>query len=177
MAVRIPITADYLRSRLTYDQSTGKFFWLPRTDGRRGAEIFNSMFAGTEAGTISDQGYVIIEIDGRPMRAHRLAWLYVHGEWPNGHLDHRDRNRSNNKFQNLRPATRSQNQSNRALTKASTSKRKGVYWHAGARKWMAQIIAEGRTHYLGLFDDPDEASRAYQDAASRLFGEFASHNN
>jgi hypothetical protein len=100
--------------------------------------------------------------------AHRLAWFYVTGEWP-VEIDHRDRQRGNNVFSNLRSATSS-------LNKANTVPRgslgfKGVY--RNYKGFSARICVEGTTHYLGIFRTVAEAASVYQAAAEKHFGEFA----
>jgi hypothetical protein len=99
------ITAERLRQLLHYDPERGVFTWLSRPAERS----WNTRFAGTRAGTINGLGYVVIGILGRRYKAHRLAWLYVHGEWPGRELDHINCDKSDNRIANLRPATRSQN--------------------------------------------------------------------
>jgi hypothetical protein len=105
--------------------------------------------------------------------AHRLAYLYMTGEWPPAGIDHRDTNRSNNRWNNLRAATQLQNSTNSSIRIDNTSGYKGVYWHIGARKWRAQIVSKGKIHLLGYFSTPQAAHRAYCEAAIRLHGEFA----
>ena len=97
-------------------------------------------------------------------RGHRLAWLYMTGDWPECGVDHRDGNRANNAWINLREATQAQNLQNlRAAkrTRGRTSSKLGVCWHSGAEKWRATIKANGVVRHLGLFDDEDSAHRAY----------------
>jgi hypothetical protein len=102
MSNRAPdLTAEYLRQLLSYDPDTGLFRWRVQL-GFRGK-------VGAVAGTTHSKGYRQIRIDGRIYRAHRLAWLYIHGEWPSGGLDHIDGNPANNAIANLRPATQQQN--------------------------------------------------------------------
>lgn len=100
-----PLTPERLRCLLSYDQGTGLFTWL--------IDRGNGACAGQRAGTVDrNSGYVLVQIDGRQYRAHRLAWLYVHGRWPRPLIDHIDRNRANNRISNLREATSAINNSN-----------------------------------------------------------------
>lgn len=151
---------------LQYDPETGHFFWkISHPKGR--------VEAGQKAGTIGSHGYVIITIDARKYRAHRLAWFYITGEWPTCFIDHKDTNRTNNSWSNLRLATQSQNIANSRIAKNNASGRKGVYWHGASGKWSASIMYQGKPQYLGLFSSIDEAATAYRKAAERLFGSFA----
>lgn len=93
---------------------------------------------------------------------------------PNGAIvDHSDMDGLNNKRENIRLSTRSQNAYNQPLLERNTSGYKGVCWHKGAGKWMARISADGNHKYLGLFDDPKKAHDAYCQAAKDAHGEFA----
>ena len=114
--------------------------------------------------------YAQVMIDGRNYLAHRLAWMYEHGEWPDGDLDHADRDGTNNRLSNLRLATRQQN---RANSKASgRSGVKGAYRRYNGR-WQARIRANGSLKNLGHFATAEDAGNAYAEAAREAFGEFA----
>ena len=117
--------------------------------------------------------YLVIRIDGVLYRANRLAWLWVTGEWPEEAVDHKDLDSTNTKWANLRAATGTQNQANGPIQKNNKSGQKGVYWHKGAKKWIARIVVRGRTHHLGCFDHLNDAAAAYATAAAEHFGEFA----
>lgn len=105
--------------------------------------------------------------------AHQLAWLLSHDEWPPRNIDHIDMDRANNRLSNLRLATPSQNGANRGRQKNNSSGLKGVAWNKGAKRWRAQIKANGKRRHLGYFDTAEEAHAAYQEAAASLFGDFA----
>jgi hypothetical protein len=158
------LTAEYLREVLHYNADTGIFTWLkPRRKVR----------VGDRAGIIDPRGYVLIGIDQVRYWAHRLAWLYVYGEFPSDQLDHRNANKSDNRIANLRLANRSLNEGNKGRSRRNTSGVKGVSWHAASQKWIAQIHRDGAPRYLGLFVDKDAAAAAYAKAAVEHFGEFA----
>jgi hypothetical protein len=164
------LTADLLRQILHYDPERGVFTWLPRPSGSRAERAWNARFAGTRAGT--GLGYVAIGIFGRRYKAHRLAWLYVHGEWPGRELDHINCDKSDNRIANLRQATRSQNIANSRARSDSTSGIKGVRLHKPSGRWMARLTGGGKRH-IGLFDTPEAAHAAYVAAAEKHFGEFS----
>lgn len=153
------LTAERLRELLAYDPNTGVFTWrLGR--GR--------VKAGYVAGAPNGKGYLLIKIDGKNHKAHRLAWLYMHGEWPSSEIDHKDRVKTNNRIQNLRAVTRSENSQNKTLPKNNTSKFRGVYWHKRDRRWVAKIAINGKRKHLGHFDTAESASAAYLDAAAQM---------
>lgn len=156
---REDLTADRVRKVLRYDPSTGYFY---RLDGRG--------TIGQRAGT-SAHGYRRIGIDGFAYAAHRLAWLYVYGSWPNRILDHANRDRDDNRLENLRLAERGQNNANSVAMPFSAHGIKGVTLHRG--KWQAQITKDGRNYYLGLFETAVEANAAYYRKAVEFFGDFA----
>jgi len=105
--------------------------------------------------------------------AHKLVWLYVTGEWPTADIDHINMNTSDNRMENLRLATKSQNAANRRVTRASKSKLKGVSWSKAADKWVGQICVDNNRLYLGVFDCPAAAHLAYVVASDKHFGVFA----
>jgi hypothetical protein len=158
-----------LRSLLDYDPLTGLWRWRrrPDVDWR-----VNERDAGKPAGTIKD-GYLVIMIDGSQYRAHRLAFIYMLGLEPEGDVGHINRDRADCRWANLRAATRSQNHANRARNARNSSGFKGVNWNAATQSWRAKIAVNGKSIHLGLFAAPEEAARAYRDAAIRYYGEFS----
>lgn len=160
------LTAEHVRYRLSYDPETGIFRW-------RNPNAKSPVNAGDVAGTLTKAGYIIICVDRIYVMAHRLAWLFVTGDWPINEIDHRDTDGSNNRWRNLRPATSTQNKGNTSLRRDNTSGFKGVAFHKRKGRFAAHIRVSGRSVHLGYFDDPIEAHQAYQEAASRYFGEFA----
>lgn len=158
------ITQEILMRAFDYDPDTGVFRWRTAPFSR---------LAGRVAGYRDKDGYRRLATNGvRSIAAHRAAWLYVYGEWPAGMLDHIDGNRLNNRINNLRVATSSQNQAN-SRVRLNSSGYKGVTWHAQAKRWQAQIKDQTGCRYLGLYETPELAHAAYVAAAHELFGEFA----
>jgi len=158
-------SAQLVRSLLTYEMQTGVFNW------RRAPT--NQVQAGAKAGWIEARGYRRICIGGKSYQAHRLAWLYVTGSWPEDQIDHINLNRSDNRWSNLRAATNSQNQANVGPSRRSSSGIKGVYWHRRIGKWHASIMFNRRLICLGYRNTKEEAAALYAAAAKKFFGQFA----
>jgi len=157
------LTAERLKQQFHYDPLTGVF---TRLTGPRGV--------GAPSGYVHSRGYVHISVEGVEYKAHRLAWLYMTGEWPLLQIDHEDTVRSNNVWTNLRLATRSQNQGNsRPIRKTNTSGFKGVSRHPQNQKWVAYINRDGQSTYLGSYDNINHAAAAYRAAALQAFGQFS----
>lgn len=132
----------------------------------------NRAKAGTRAGSVRQHGYFNIKIDGNKFLAHRLVFLWHHGYVP-AFIDHVNGVPGDDRIENLRPATRSQNMGNRKLNANSRSGLKGVQWRERDSKWRARITLNGRQKELGLFDTAEKAHAAYLEAARLLHGEFA----
>ena len=133
----------------------------------------NRVKAGDVAGGPSNsKGYWVITLDSCLFLAHRLAWLYVHGAMPPGHIDHIDGDPTNNRIANLRLATRSENCSN-SRPRPSISGLKGAHWRAQRKTWVCKIQKDGKRFYFGDFATAEEAHAAYVKAAAELHGEFA----
>jgi hypothetical protein len=165
------ITAERLREVLDYNPKTGLFTWRHVPDK---SVQWNGRHAGRPAGhPCKTLGYVLLKVEGRLCRAHRLAWLYMTGKWPTGEIDHVNGDGLDNVFANLRLATRSEQNRNVRAHRDSTSGLKGAYWDKRTSTWLAQIRHEGKQHYLGKYQTAEEAHAAYCEAARRLHGEFA----
>jgi hypothetical protein len=156
-----------LLNLLHYNPETGVFCWKEARGG--------FAQAGDVAGGVMSHGYRHIRVFGHIYKAHRLAWFYVHGEWPAKSLDHADLNRDNNSIANLREATRPENAANSKARTNNTSGFKGVSFMGGyKRKWVAQINDEtGKRRVIGRFETPELAHVAYCEAASAQFRQFA----
>jgi hypothetical protein len=148
------LTAEQVRAVLNYDPLTGVFHWAVRRSPK--------VKAGDRAGARNNEGYVGIEFNERSYKAHRLAWLVTHGEWPAGEIDHINGDRGDNRIANLRVGSKAQNQQNRKLNKDNTSGHIGV--HPRGRKWGASIAYLGKQRYLGTFATVEDAAAAYRKA-------------
>lgn len=154
------ITRDRLRELLNYIPEEGVFMWKVAVSKR--------VKVGIRAGWNDGKGYRKIQVDGKSYREHQLAWLYITGRWPICEIDHKDGNRDNNKFSNLREAMRLENRQNLSGKARSRSGIIGCSWHKKTRKWQAYIQAGGKWHALGYFDNREDAGAAYLKAKQEL---------
>lgn len=154
------LTADRLRQVLRYDADTGEFVWIARTSNR--------IRIGDVAGRPHNRGYTMIGVDGGLYLAHRLAWLWMTGGWPQKQVDHINGVRDDNRWRNLREATTVQNAGNSRRHRDKRAGAKGVYRTSGGL-WQARIGHK----YLGTRETHDEAQALYEQAARERFGEFA----
>lgn len=159
------LTQERLKELLSYDPNTGDF---TRLIGRSGPKARKGDVAGRDNG----QGYIRIYVDGKGYKAHRLAWFYMTGYWPS-EVDHKNTVRSDNRWSNLREATRHENRTNCSAYKNNSSGIKGVSFYKPTGKWKAQIQKNGKKIGLGYFNTKEDAGAAYAQAALENFGEFA----
>jgi hypothetical protein len=158
------LTAERLRELMDYDPETGVFTRRVHAGARgRGR-------AGDVAGSVDDKGYIRIVVDGRRRLAHRLAWLYVTGEWPAEQIDHISGVRDDNRMCNLREATHAENCRN-AKRRSGRTGFKGVV--PRGNRYIARIKKGGRCIHLGTFETPEAAHAAYRLGAVEHYGEFA----
>ncbi|WEL95513.1 HNH homing endonuclease [Xanthomonas phage vB_XooS_NR08] len=147
---RDDITVADVLDRYHYDPETGVFL---HARSRQGAK------AGTAAG--GDMlGYKVLSFSGHLCLAHRVAWLLVHGKWPENDLDHVDGDRSNNRISNLRECSQAENSQNKGKYSNNTSGVTGVTWNKQCQKWHAQLMVAGNQIFLGLFSTIEEAAQA-----------------
>ena len=154
------LTTKRLRELLHYDYSTGLFTWRVSLRGR---------FArvGTKAGGLDPRGYLQICLDGHRYFASRLVWLYEHGVWPVGEIDHINGLHADNRLENLRDVTRTGNQQNlRCACASNKTGFLGVSAHMG--RYRAVIGHVGRKIHIGRFDTPEAAHQAYLKAKREL---------
>lgn len=158
------LTQERLRIFLDYNPVTGIFKHRRGRSGCRPGQI---------AGAITVQGYRTINVDGERFRAARLAWLYMTGTWPADHVDHIDGCPENDRWENLRAATRSENMRNTKLRINNSSGSRGVSWHKYRQQWHVRVTMHGRVHHVGYFDDFEKAKSARDTRANELHGAFA----
>lgn len=164
------ICAEEARRVFDYNPETGGLIWKVTLSKRA--------VAGSVAGCVKpDSGYRVVRVGGRLLRAHRVIWVWMTGENPAGDIDHINGIRDDNRWSNLREATRSQNLGNRSANKRGSSAHKGVSYDKARGKWDSRIgYGNGNKIWLGLFDTEDEAALAYNRAAYLLYGEYAKLN-
>jgi hypothetical protein len=161
---RLKLNIEHLKERLSYEPETGVFRWIKPRIG---------MKAGAVAGYVNDHGYIVINTGGRMWKAHRLAWWFVHGEEPNGLMDHINGSRTDNRIKNLRVVTAQQNAMNRCARCDSKTGIKGISWRADKSRWIAEICKDGKRVQVGSFKKREDAAAAYQEAARQLHGQYA----
>lgn len=153
------LTQEMLHQFFTYDETTGNLI--------RKFKIGKAI-EGKASQCKDRDGYLVIGVNQKLYRAHRLVWLYHKGEWPKKDIDHINRIRDDNRIENLREVTKSQNRQNNAVTKASKSGVIGVWLHKGTNKWCSSIGIGGKNVYIGSFDTIEEAAAAYQAKKKKL---------
>ncbi len=155
------LTQSRLKEVLSYDPETGVFVWIKVLNAR--------VPLLSVAGSPQNRGYLCIGIDNKRYLSHRLAWLYVTGEFPKQYIDHANGIKTDNRFANLRDVSRFQNMQNiHGLVERNTSGFAGCFWHKEIRRFTSQIVANGKRHYLGCFKTKEEAAEAYRVAKLRL---------
>lgn len=147
----------FLLENLRYNPATGKWRRLRRFPG--------------PAGCFHISGYRWIRLKGTRYFEHSLAWFYMTGRWPKNMVDHKDGKKANNRWKNLRAATRSQNGANRRINTKRKNSYKGI--QPDRHKFRARIVVRGKHINLGTFADAKSAHRAYCVAAKKHFGAFA----
>lgn len=156
---------DY-NNLFAYDDESGELIWLFSPNA--------NVPEYSLAGTLREDGYIGIFINGKYHFAHRIIWEMHNGPIPEGFvIDHIDGIRNNNRLYNLRVCTFQQNHFNRGKQSNNKSGFKGVSWHKQKEKWVAQIKIEGRNKFLGFFVDPEKAYERYCEVAKEHYGEFA----
>lgn len=157
------LTQERLKQLLHYDPKTGVFTWLPNRNRRNS----RADRIGKPAGYARKKdGYIGVHLEGHQYLAHRVAWLYVTGSWPEGEIDHIDISRSNNAFENLRMVSRSVNMQNRQKArKNNTTGLLGVSRRSNG--FRAVIHTDGKRISLGTYPTPEQAHQVYVEAKRR----------
>lgn len=175
--IDLPST-EQVRSILDYDPVSGKLYWLERPremfPRSRLWKMWNTRYAGKEAFTRNHSGYFGGQIFNKRLLAHRVIWAWCYGEWPVDVIDHIDGDPVNNRIDNLRVVTQSENSKNSRISIRNSSGITGVSWASRDKKWIAYISIEGRRTSLGYFNDIASAVAARKQAEPQ-FGYHANH--
>jgi hypothetical protein len=150
-----------LREALSYDPHTGVLRWKTQRSNLR---------AGSVAGYVDQRGYRFIRFGPRLLLAHRIAWAIHYGSWPERDIDHRNTDKGDNSIDNLRLASRPQNNAN---APSRTALPKGCYRLKGRERWYSQIKVNGRNVRLGTFATSEAAAAAFMRAHQAAHGEFS----
>lgn len=159
------LTLSRVKELLTYDKASGLFTWIKAISRRNKV--------GAIAGSCRNGKYIIIGIDGNTYYAHRLAWLFVYGVWPQTQVEHRDQNPSNNSIRNLRLSTQSQNMANRKPWKRKHALPRGVTSNRSGTCFSAKITVNKQVIQLGSCSTADEAHELYVQASLKYHREFS----
>ena len=149
-----------------FDYKDGNLIWKIATSPR--------VRVGDIAGYLNGYGYIGIGIDGSSYKAHRLIYFYHNGCLPSN-IDHIDGNKSNNKIENLRSATTSQNAMNQKISTKNSSGVKGVHWHKRDKKWVVQLKSDSKRYSFGYFNDKKEAELVAIEETNKLHKEFSAY--
>lgn len=158
------LTLDRLHQLLKYDPETGNLIWQVTKSAKAPA--------GSIAGSVNAKGHVNLQIDKKMYAAHQLVFMYHFGYIPD-EIDHIDKIKTNNRIENLRECTSSQNKGNIGLLRSNTTGYRGVSFNKQSGKYHAQIKIHGVQTYLGRADTAEQAALIYNQAAKEHFGEFA----
>ena len=159
------VTQNLLKELFEYND--GVFYWKVARQGIKCGQIAGSLFSN---------GYRRIKINGKCYLEHRLVWLFHKGEFPKNEIDHVNGNIADNRIENLREATRSENSCNRKTPIDNTTGFKGVCFNKQSQKYQGQIIHKRTNYYCGVFDTPEDAYAAVCLKRTKLHGEFANHD-
>lgn len=165
-----------LREVLEYDKNTGIFTW--KKDIYRGKQTCKNILVakGDRAGCLDRDGYRYIKYNYKKYSEHRLAYMFTYDKIPT-FVDHIDGNKQNNKIDNLRECSRVQNGQNRSKMANNTTGYKGVHYDKRYNKYAAQIRNNKRLEWLGYYENSEDAAKAYNNRAVKIFGDYAYLNN
>lgn len=160
------LTQDELKRLLHYNPDTGEFHWRVNRS--------NGVKAGDLTGTRTQTGYVVISVLNKTRKAHRLAWLYMTGEFPPDYIDHVNCNKSDNSWSNLRCATNSENQRNRGRFGGAAGM-KNVVFVEKRKKFQVSLKVAGKEKFIGYYEDAELADLVAHAAREKFHGPFAKH--
>lgn len=171
------LTHEYVRRLFNYD-AAGCLIWRERPladfSCQRACSTTNSLRAGRVAGrgSANSDGYLELGIDGRIYKTHRVIWFWHHGTWP-VETDRINGNRVDNRIENLRDSTRTENMKNKKINRNNTSGEVGVSWHPNDERWIASVRLNGKSRRIGGYKTFDEAVQARRKASV----EYGFHEN
>ena len=170
-------SVDLFKSLLDYNPITGNLIWKKRPRSSfpslGDCKAWNTKYSCKPAGCLNGKGYCQLPVNGIKYLAHRIIYFMFHGIMPD-FIDHIDGNRANNKIDNLRSVTHSENLKNSKLYSTNTSGFTGVYWCNTSKKWKSTIKVDGKAVHLGCFDSVRDAADARLDAGIK-YGFHANH--
>lgn len=159
------LSHKHVKECFHYEPSSGKLTW--KISKARCVKI------GQEAGWMRSDGYRQVEVDGTKFLVHRLIYFFIEGKFPPKEIDHIDGNKSNNRWNNIRACSRSENMSNAGPRRNNKLGIRGVYYDPKRRRYITRIRKGCTKKYIGSFKTKEEAARAYQEEQSKIFGEYA----
>jgi hypothetical protein len=152
-ATKTELTHAALCEELSYNAENGLFFWKKDKCNIK---------AGQQAGSRHWRGYFSVYVLGKSYLAHRLAWFYFYGKWPENSIDHINGLFADNKISNLRDISQKENMQNRRTPKKNRLEGLlGTHWNPRINKWHATIYYEGKNRHLGVFETAEEAHAVY----------------
>ena len=163
----IDITVKQIKERLNYDPNTGILTWksVVRYSNRR---------IGQQAGRVNSLGYRQVELLGKKRKATNLIWYMQTGVYPSEKIiDHKNRIKSDDRWENLRESTWAQNQANTGIRSDNTSGYKGIHYCKNINKWRATLQYNKKKVHIGYFDNKKTAARHYRKAAIKYYGSYA----
>lgn len=165
---------------LRYHPSEGTFWWKSRPakyfSSDKSWEMWNRCWAEKKIGSLDTKGYLTVNIGGKTIRLHRIAYFLIHGEWPKVSIDHRNGVKTDNRWSNLRHATRPQNQRNQKRPSTNTSGHKGVIFDKVNETWYFQMRQDDGSRFTKTgFKTKQEAVDACRVKREELHGQFANH--
>ena len=166
------LTLNRLKEVLNYNPDTGIFIF--KVCSSNGKQKTGSVAGNVYRTNNRRAEYLRIWIDGKRYYSHRLAWLYMYGEWPNNGIDHINGDGIDNRIENIREADNTIQQRNRAQRSDNRSGVTGVFWYKNLNKWCADIKVKGKKIFLGYFDNLDDAA-AVRKSAELRYGFHANH--
>jgi hypothetical protein len=168
----LPSQAKLLRL-LDYESRTGLLFWKARHVKSKADKVFNTTFAGERAGYMHSHGYIVLEIYGIAYKAHRIIWKMMTGKEPSEWLDHKNCNRADNRWKNIREATQAQNSYNGRISPRNTSGHRCVSFIKAHGRFRAAVQIDGKKKHLGYYGEAIEAARAANKIIRETRGKFA----